>query len=186
MTNDLTPAAARIVDAAARLFYRHGIHAVGVDAIAAESGVTKRTLYDRFGSKDALVAAYLQRRDAAWWAKWQERIAQAPRPRALTVFDAYLDDAETSGRGCAFLNAAAELPPEHPAFAVVRAHKRRVRARLEELMAEQAGDASEQAELLYLLAEGAVAQQGIDGDSGRLRRARALAADLLALRESTR
>ncbi|MDQ4084268.1 MAG: TetR/AcrR family transcriptional regulator, partial [Actinomycetota bacterium] len=54
----LTPGAQRILDVASELFYWRGIHAVGVDTIAAESGVTKRTLYDRFGSKDGLVVAY--------------------------------------------------------------------------------------------------------------------------------
>ncbi|NEE13916.1 helix-turn-helix transcriptional regulator, partial [Streptomyces sp. SID7499] len=48
----MTPAARRALAAAGRLFYDRGIHAVGVDLIAAEAGVTKKTLYDRFGSKE--------------------------------------------------------------------------------------------------------------------------------------
>jgi AcrR family transcriptional regulator len=59
-TTALTPAARRILDAAAGLFYAQGIHAVGVEAIAAAAHVTKKTLYDRFGSKEALIAAYLE------------------------------------------------------------------------------------------------------------------------------
>ena len=62
----LTPGAQRILDVASDLFYWRGINAVGVDTIAAESGVTKRTLYDRFGSKERLVAAYLRTRDRRW------------------------------------------------------------------------------------------------------------------------
>ena len=77
----LTPRARRILEVASRLFYLHGIHAVGVDTIAAESGVTKRTLYDRFGSKDALVTAYLQERHDTWWARLEQRLASASRPR---------------------------------------------------------------------------------------------------------
>ena len=69
----LTPGARRILDVASALFYERGIHAVGVDTIAAESGVTKRTLYDRFGSKDALVVAYLAERDR----RWRERVVAA-------------------------------------------------------------------------------------------------------------
>src|SRR5919106_2817921 len=61
-----TPAADRILRAASEMFYREGIRAVGVDAIAAEADVTKKTLYEKFGSKDRLVAAYLRARDERW------------------------------------------------------------------------------------------------------------------------
>lgn len=178
---ELTAGARRILDAASVLFYERGINAVGVDAIAAASGVTKRTLYDRFGSKEALVTAYLRRRDAEWWARWEQRLADAPNPRALTAFDSYVDDAQPSGRGCAFLNAAAELSSSHPGFAVIRDHKRRVRARLEELIAEDAGaaDPAETAEHVFLLLEGAIAHQGIDGSEDRVGAARSLAEGLL-------
>ena len=178
----LTPAARRILDAASALFVMHGIHAVGVDRIAAESGVTKRTLYDRFGSKDALVAAYLQARHDAWWERWGERTRTGRSPRALSVFDSYVEDAQGGERGCAFLNAAGELPEGHPGVAVIREHKRLVRERLETLIAEDGGsdDASALAEHIFLLAEGAVAHRGLDGDAERLAHARAIAAELLA------
>ncbi len=55
------PMKERILDTAERLFYRHGIRATGVDTIAAEVGISKRTLYNHFPSKDALIAAYLKR-----------------------------------------------------------------------------------------------------------------------------
>lgn len=176
----LTPGARRILDAASALFYERGIHAVGVDVIAAESGMTKRTLYDRFGSKDALVAAYLKDRHDQWWAGWERRLQTAPAPRALTAFDSYVADVPTSGRGCAFLNAAAELPESHPGFRLIREHKRQVRDRLEELIAEdgQTGDVGGLAEHLFLLLEGAVAHGGIDGTTERLTRARAIAEQL--------
>ncbi|HEY4616275.1 MAG TPA: helix-turn-helix domain-containing protein [Citricoccus sp.] len=178
----LTPGARRILDAASALFYAHSIHAVGVDAIAEASGVTKRTLYDRFGSKDALVAAYLERRHEQWWARWTERIDAAESPRALTVFDSYLDDAPTSERGCAFLNAASELPESHPGYEVIRRHKWLVRERLEHLVAEDPSitEPGPLAEHLFLLAEGAVAHRGLDGSPDRLRQARDIAARLLA------
>ncbi|MFO6453852.1 MULTISPECIES: TetR/AcrR family transcriptional regulator [unclassified Aeromicrobium] len=178
---DLTPAARRILDAAAELYYLHGIHAVGVDTIAAASGVTKRTLYDRFGSKDVLVATYLRARHVAWWARLDERLEDASDPRALAVFDAYAQDAPSVERGCAFVNAAGELPAGHPARAVIRAHKHAVRARLEELVrADRPGlDASVTADHLFLLLEGGVTQRGIDGDARLMRSARAAAARLL-------
>ena len=176
----LTAGALKILAAASELFYEHGITAVGVDTIAAHSGVTKRTLYDRFGSKDALVVAYLRRRHEDWWSRWETRLTDAPQPRALTAFDSYAEDARPAGRGCAFLNAAAELPASHPGFAVIRDHKQRVRARVEELIAEEGrGTPAETAEHVFLLLEGAIAHQGIDGSGSRLATARQLAAELL-------
>ncbi|MBB5743344.1 AcrR family transcriptional regulator [Microbacterium ginsengiterrae] len=176
----LTPAARRILDTASALFYAHGITAVGVDMIATESGITKRTLYDRFGSKDALVVAYLRDRDVRWWGRWEERLAQATAPRALTVFDSYADDVRPSGRGCAFINAAAELAESHPGRVVIRKHKLRVRTRLEELIREDGvDDPVAVAEHVFLLLEGAIAHQGIDGNTTRLRGARRIAEALL-------
>ncbi|MFC7401624.1 TetR/AcrR family transcriptional regulator [Citricoccus sp. GCM10030269] len=183
----LTPGALRILTAASTLFYEQGIHAVGVDTIAAESGVTKRTLYDRFGSKEALVTSYLRQRHDQWWARCQQRLETAEAPRALTLFDSYLADVPLSGRGCAFLNAAAELPEDHPGYEVIRSHKQFVRARLAELIAEDGESTQPErlAEHLFLLLEGAVAHRGIDGTAERLQRARAMAEDLLANRTSS-
>lgn len=179
----LTPGARRILDAAAELFYRHGIHAVGVDAIAARSGVTKRTLYDRFGSKDRLVAVYLILRHATWWRRMEQRLAQARGSLALAFFDSYAHDSEPSDRGCAFINAAAELSPEHPAFRVIREHKRAVVDRLADLLApelEETADARAAAQEMFLLLEGALAHRGIDGDDRLVERARAAARRMVA------
>lgn len=132
------------------------------------------------GSKDALVSAYLRARDATWQARWEARIEAATSHRALTVFDAYAEDADPSGRGCAFINAAAELADDHPARAIVRDHKAAVRARIHRLlMDERAPQADALADHIFLLVEGAIAVQGVDGDSGHLRQARGLAASLL-------
>lgn len=178
----LSAGARRILDTASALFYEHGIHAVGVDTIAARSGITKRTLYDRFGSKDALVTAYLRTRHEAWWDDLERRIDQAPAPRALAVFDAYASTGLPSARGCAFLNAAGELPLDHPGQAVIREHKTAVRRRLGELLHidhPDLGDPESLAEHLFLLLEGAIAHRGVDGDDRRLVRAHGLAAQLL-------
>ncbi|QDB78298.1 TetR/AcrR family transcriptional regulator [Georgenia wutianyii] len=179
-TPRLTPGARRILEVASDLFYHRGIHAVGVDTIAAESGVTKRTLYDRFGSKDALVTAYLQARHDQWWARLEDRLETAEKPRALAVFEAYTRDELPLDRGCAFLNAAGELPAGHPARAVVREHKRAVRRLLTDLVHEDhGGGADAVAGHLFLLLEGAVAQRGVVGDAEPLRAARTLAEQLL-------
>lgn len=180
---DLTPGARRILEVASDLFYRHGIHAVGVDTIAAESGITKRTLYDRFESKDDLVAIYLKARHASWWGRLEQRLAEAAAPRALAVFDAYAQDPLPSDRGCAFLNAAGELPPGHPAQSVIRAHKRAVRALLADLVRENRpglADPDGTADELFLLLEGSVAHRGIDEGDTLTVRARERAARLLA------
>lgn len=125
--DQLTPGARRILDVASELFYWRGIHAVGVDAIAEESGVTKRTLYDRYGSKDTLVAAYLSAREARWRAMIEAR-SELPGlgavARVLVPFDVLPDWLEESARGCAFVNAIAELPDgESPGRQVATAQK---------------------------------------------------------------
>ena len=170
----LTAAGVRVLDAASALFYADGIHPVGVALVAGTAGVTKKTLYDCFGSKSALVVSYLQRRHARWWAVLDERLATAPSPRVLALVDASLDpEGIDVSRGCAFLNAAAELPADHPGTAVVREHKQAVRRRLGELVAEVVAPALAEplAEEIFLLLEGAVAHLRL-GDRGRARTAR--------------
>jgi AcrR family transcriptional regulator len=109
----LTPGARRLLDAASALFYDRGVHAVGVDTIAEAAGVTKKTLYDRFGSKEVLVVSYLQHRDARWRAHLAAELALVPDPgpaRVLTVFDATLTWApDNSPKGCGVINARAEV-----------------------------------------------------------------------------
>ena len=73
----LTEAGTRLLDAASDLFYLRGVRAVGVDLIAETAGTTKKTLYDRFGSKDALVALYLLRRAHRWREHLLTRLADA-------------------------------------------------------------------------------------------------------------
>ena len=86
----MTPAAERILDAAGTLFYTRGIRAVGVDSIAEAAGTTKKTIYDRFGSKDGLIVAYLHRRSLRWRSLVLDFIRPLPvgRAQALAVFDA--------------------------------------------------------------------------------------------------
>src|SRR4051812_22493939 len=77
------PAPTRILEAAADLFYREGIRAVGVDAIIARSGVAKMSLYRNFAGKDELVAAFLEYRNQIYWAWWDKVVAGHPGdPRA--------------------------------------------------------------------------------------------------------
>ncbi|GAB3160956.1 TetR/AcrR family transcriptional regulator [Myceligenerans halotolerans] len=125
--NPATPAGEKVLAVAGELFYAHGIRAVGVDRIAEEAGVTKKTLYDRFGSKDALVAAYLERREEVWQKHLHARLAASGTTgteRLLTVFDIAGDWADRHLRGCAFVNAHAEIGgTDHPGNAVIHADK---------------------------------------------------------------
>ncbi len=180
----LTPGAQRILDVASELFYWRGIHAVGVDTIAAESGVTKRTLYDRFGSKDGLIVAYLEARDRRWRALITSRLDAEhadPVQRALAPFDVLFDWLAPSSRGCSFVNAFAELPePEHPGRQAVVAEKKWLRALFRELLAEAgAEDPDELAVQLLSLHEGAIVSYSIAGEANAAATVRAAAEALI-------
>jgi predicted RNA-binding Zn ribbon-like protein/AcrR family transcriptional regulator len=117
----------RILDAADRMFTEQGIRAVGVDAIVAAADTAKTTLYAHFGSKDAVVVAYLRRRAT----QQQERLAQAlathrgtPVEQVLHLYDLLaVELAEPGYRGSPFANACVELGGDHPAAAVAREHR---------------------------------------------------------------
>ncbi|KAB1866999.1 TetR/AcrR family transcriptional regulator [Microbacterium algeriense] len=166
----LTPGAARVLDAASRLFYDRGIHAVGVDTIAEAAGVTKKTLYDRFGSKEALVVSYLQHRDARWRAHVLEHLTRRGEPgidRILAVFDAAIawSDAN-SPKGCSAINARAEIGDAHdgnPVFPEVARQKAWLLDLFLQLSREAgASDAELTARTMTLLYEGAIVTVGME------------------------
>ncbi|HEV7629013.1 MAG TPA: helix-turn-helix domain-containing protein [Streptomyces sp.] len=179
---ELTPAARKILDAAAELFYGRGITAVGVDLIAREAGVTKKTLYDRFGSKEAVVELYLRERDERW-RQWltghvTQSGASSAYERVLSTFDALdLWMRRENPRGCGFVNAAAELPdPQHPGRKVISGQKQWLRGYLRELGAEAgARDADRLADELVLLHEGATVLNGLHVVDDPVAAARSLA-----------
>ena len=150
----------RILDTASALFYRDGYHAVGIDTIVAESGVAKMTLYRHFRSKDHLIAAYLERSNAEFWA-WLEGVIAAvddPTAKLGAAFDA-VGKLATSARclGCTFQGAASEFPElDHPGHMVALAHKPRVLERFSELAGEASlSDPDGLAMQLLLLMDGA-------------------------------
>src|SRR5262249_24266272 len=169
----------RIVAAACDLFYRQGIRAVGVDAIAEAAGTNKMTLYRHFSSKDQLVAECLRQVAAKADARWDQiEAAHAGDRRAqLTAWVAamggHLQDLKE--RGCAMCNAAAELPDRtHPARALIEAFKRGQRDRLARLCAAAGAPHAELlADELFLLAEGArvsLQSVGPEGPAARFAR----------------
>ncbi|MGO4488580.1 TetR/AcrR family transcriptional regulator [Microbacterium sp. 2RAF4] len=166
----LTPGATRVLDAASRLFYERGIHAVGVDTIAEAAGVTKKTLYDRFGSKEALVVSYLQHRDALWRAHVARHLESVSGPgveRVLAVFDAAITwSDEYSPKGCSAINARAEIGDGHdghPVFPEVSRQKAWLLDLFLELCREAAVSEPElMSKAMMLLYEGAIVTVGME------------------------
>ncbi|CAH0201917.1 TetR/AcrR family transcriptional regulator [Plantibacter cousiniae (nom. nud.)] len=184
----LTPGARRVLDAASVLFYENGIHAVGVDTIAEAAGVTKKTLYDRFGSKEALVLSYLQHRDARWRVWVDEFLARHPEPgidRVLAIFDAAIGwSDDNSPKGCSAVNARAEIP-DHATSGLVLPEVTRQKLWLLDRFAElitEAGlsDPGARARELMLLYEGAIVTVGMRTFREPFETARAIARRLLA------
>ncbi len=145
---------------AAGLFYQHGYRAVGVDTLAAESGIGKMTLYRHYPSKDDLIVAYLRASDEAFWSSFEQITADAPTPREklLVFFEALQDYVVTPAcRGCPFLNLATEYPEtNHPGHQAALQHKESVRERFGQI-AKAAGARQPKvlANALFLLMDGA-------------------------------
>ena len=173
----------RLLAAANELFYNEGVHTVGIDRVIEQAGVAKASLYNTFGSKDELVRAYLETRQASV----AERITQAverydtPRERLLAVFEGQGElFAQPDYRGCAFARASAESHPGDLAEQATEAYRRWVRALLTELAA-QAGVPEPEvlARQLHLLYDGSGQSARMDHDPAAAAAARAAAAILL-------
>ncbi|KOX12457.1 TetR/AcrR family transcriptional regulator [Nocardiopsis sp. NRRL B-16309] len=184
----LTPAARRILDVAGDLFYTRGINTVGMELVAERAEVTKKTIYDRFGSKQRLVVEYLRERDARWRAHLTghvERADDSPRARVAATYDA-LDTwmGQENQRGCAMVNAYAELSdPDHPGRAVAEEQKRWLRDLYTGLAARTgAEDPRELADALAMLHEGAVVARNVTGVADAARIARSAADALVTAR----
>lgn len=171
--------------AAAARFYRDGIAATGVDTVIADAGVAKMTLYGNFGSKDELVVAYLHLRDQRFFERLEAEVARraSPTERALAPVALYRRALDEDGfHGCAFVNAAAELPADHPAHPVITGHKARLRQRWAELISELAVDDADQLAVeCFLMLEGAFVHAGLGLDPGLFDQAERHVRDRLTL-----
>jgi AcrR family transcriptional regulator len=180
---DKTPMAERILETTERLFYGQGIRAIGVDTIAAEAGISKRTLYNHFPSKDALVLAYLNRRFLALTTADDKLAGRPPAEQILGVFERLERTIGRRGfRGCPFVNAVAEIGAaggDASAVAVRFKEERRLwmRERLVRLGVEDPDGLSMQ---LAILLDGCVALGLVRGDPAIARAARDAAGTLLA------
>jgi AcrR family transcriptional regulator len=169
---------ARILETADRLFYLQGIRAVGVDTIAAEIGISKRTLYNHFPSKDRLITAYLTRRFV------QLRPSdKPPAEQILGTFDSLERRFSSKDfRGCPFVNAVAELGAEDRAVKKIAiAFKESRRIWFRDLLTQLgAVDADGLATQLVLLVDGSIAQDLVRDDPAMARAAKQAARVLLA------
>ena len=176
----------RIMKTASDLFYRHGIHAVGVDTIATEAGTNKMSFYRNFASKDELVAEYLrsqEREGLLWWDETIAAHAGNPRQQVEALFDVLVENnCDEDSRGCALANAAVEITePGHPARPVIEKYKADMRTRFRRLAREMsAREPDALGDSLMLLWEGAYVARvtmGADGPvQGAAKAARALIA----------
>lgn len=188
----LSPSGARerLLDAAETLIYAGGIHATGVDSIVKLSGAARKSFYAHFESKEALVAAALERRDERWMTWFVEgtlACGKTPRARLLGMFDVLR---EWFGRpdfhGCAFLNASGEIAAsDDPIRVVAREHKARllgfVREQCDALATSGGVNRKAVARLArqwLVLIDGAIGVALVSGDASAARDARA-AAELL-------
>ncbi len=183
--SDTPKAADRILSTAGELFYRQGARAVGVDEIVERAASTKPSLYRAFGSKDQLIAAYLEGQGEHMWAGFEAALAahpDDPKAQILAYFDGMADRATQKGyRGCGLSNAVVEYPdPKHPGRKVAVGHKEQLRARLRDLTrAMDARKPKRLADSLLLLMEGAFVTSQLFGPDGPAGAARGAAEALI-------
>lgn len=182
-TAGTVPPAQRLLDTAAELFASQGIRAIGIDTILREAGVAKASLYSTYGSKDALVIAYLTDLDHADRNRWEQAVAGVHDPvrRILSFFDLASRSAVLRDyRGCLYANAATEYPGVE--LEPVRAHRKWLRATLTALL-KQAGTDSPAtlARKIQLIYDGALLGSKLERSTKPITAARALTEELIGL-----
>ncbi|HEX5354340.1 MAG TPA: TetR/AcrR family transcriptional regulator [Rhodanobacteraceae bacterium] len=156
----------RVLATASRLFYAHGVRAVGVEWIVQESGIARTSLYRHFATKDALVAAFLEREDREFWTQWSAAVRAAagdPVRELMALLDWIGRRVSRNGyRGCPQINVAAEFSdPDHPARKIRARHKAAMFERLKAIVDRiGAGHADDVAHQLALLIDGAFTSDG--------------------------
>lgn len=160
----------QIVSVALKLFYQNGFHATGIDRIIKEAGVSKKTLYNHFKSKDELVLAALRKRDELFrnnLMRKTERLGSTAKERLLSVFDAIGEWLhEKDFVGCMFINASAEYSKaDNPSHILCAEHKRLVREYIRDLAVQAEMDNPEElSQQLNLLIEGAIVDAHVSGN----------------------
>jgi len=158
----------RLLETASGIFYRNGIHSVGVDRVILEAGVTRATFYRHFPGKEDLVLAYLQAEDESLRAQFAAASGLGLDGEGLleAIIQAIADDVSRNHtRGCPFINASAEYPnAQSPVRLTVASHRTWFRGQLRDAL-EAAGreDAEERAGALVLLRDAALVGGYLDG-----------------------
>jgi AcrR family transcriptional regulator len=161
----------RLLELAKEVFYREGFHAVGLDRILTEVGVTKTTFYNHFRSKDELILEVLRAHDHWWRRTFARRLQEvagndpAAQLRAIVdVLDEFID-AEVFN-GCIFVNVSVEFPRAHdPAHRAAAEHKELMTVMLRDLaLRAGARDPVALAEELALLMEGSYVTRQVSGN----------------------
>lgn len=162
----------RILQAATELFSTQGIRATGVDSIVKSANTTKMSLYKHFSSKEALIVAYLQNRDAEFWTWFVEQVerkARTPKDKLLAIFDVHGEClANPDFQGCPFINASAEFPDQrHAVHQVSTAFYRKFRSYMTDLAGQAGARFPERlAGQLCALFEGAIVSEQLQRHSG--------------------
>jgi len=192
MSEQPNPTRKRLVDAATKLFYAEGIGRVSVDAVAEKAGLTKRTLYYHFKSKDDLIAAYLDGRDQPnleQMAGWFDAAAGGADKKVEAIFTNLARVARhPKWKGCGFLRTAAELAamPGHPAVKAGARHKTNFEKWLAEaLSSHNVGEAKMLAREIVLLMDGAFSSMLIHHNPDYINAAGHAAATLIRARMAT-
>ncbi len=168
----IVPTRDAVLNIASDLFYREGVRAVGMDLIVERSGIAKTTIYRHFPTKDALVEAFLDGEDAAFWAQWEAVVAphsNAPREALHALCDWVCGKvARDAFRGCPQINVGAEFADtDHPARRIARRHKAQMVQRLTAICRQlDEASAALRGQQIALLFDGAFMSDGRLRDSG--------------------
>ncbi len=178
-----------LVRKALEIFYRNGFHATGMDMLAAESGVSKTSMYKHFRTKEDLILAVLRLRDENfrnWLYRRMDELADAPAEKLLAMYDA-LEEwfSERSFRGCMFIKASAEYQEVDDAIHVQSSeHKRLLLEHVTSLCADAGVDrASDLARQILLLKEGAIVMAVLGSGPGAAKDAKSAARTLIEAHE---
>ncbi|WP_373754366.1 TetR/AcrR family transcriptional regulator [Neisseria weixii] len=159
----------KIILTAYQTFYKQGFHACGVELLAQNAGVTKRTLYAHFGSKDGLIAAVLEYRHLDFLEKMQAALNEQSKQQTAEAYLQFIDDwtKETDFCGCLFLHACAEYTdPNSEPYRIAQAHKSEIRRLLQERLSDaHIVNAKMIADRAFLIGEGIIStvQTGQNG-----------------------
>jgi AcrR family transcriptional regulator len=176
----------RILESAYELFSRRGVRAVGIEEVIERAAVAKATLYRHFPSKEQLVLAFLERREAVWTHGWVEaearRRGRTAEEQLLAIFDLFDEWFHRADfEGCSFVNVLLETANrKHPVGRASAEHLKNIRSVLRSL-ADEAGlrSSDEFARSLHILMTGSIVQAS-EGDVDAARRAKEMARDLIA------